>query len=350
MSTSRRMLLGAVGAGAIGALLTGCGDGDLLPSGAVKASEDLYLGDLDLTTLDEGTGRHLEVPGVRYQVLRRGLVEAIPRSMAWELGFLERPEDADGGDELVRPAEGEVVLAAEIAVAWPLLLTVAPAEDAGSARTERLVLSGQERDPWAAPIEQGRTVRVVAVVPADPDPEALELEVLTGAVRQRLSLVDGSRTASDVEHVYTSWVRARAEHRFWSRTLEGHGSRPVVAGAVRTVLARPVLDGGVWPALGTHLLGVGLSALAPPHGVQDAGRLTVLLPDGAEAAPVGEAGRAYRDATEPSGVVWFEVPVEAEAVTLHLELAVEREDGGTEELGTEEIAVTLETVPRLDAG
>lgn len=105
-----------------------------------------------------------------------------------------------GPEEDVRAPEGRVfllvTLAAEDSI-WPLVGTAAP-ED-----TFRILRAGRGEDGDGSELDlrpDGHTY--LLHVPEDPAPEDAVLEVTTDGKVQTLSLIDGSRLSSEIEHAY----------------------------------------------------------------------------------------------------------------------------------------------------
>ena len=315
-------------------------------TGHVVVTEDLGVIFPELLTRGDTRSHALEVPGIRYRVARSQMLPSLPRSIARRLGFLgEEASDgkADGDEEVLAPT-GEVFLFAEVVTESAVLLDQnLPTEDA---RGERLLLDGRPGGARSGPLQIGGTLSGALTVPEDPAPEAAALEVTCGDVTQTLSLVEGSRLSSDMEHWYAQWYRATAELSWWERVVQRAGNGPALAGAVSSVRVVPALLDGTWPQPGAMLLGIELAVLPAPVGTTAQYDLALILPDGAEAAlrgaPVGEA---LADPGHPRSV-WFEVPADLESAVARLSLGLRTADGEELDLGAEEIPVVIAAVER----
>lgn len=343
---TRRRLLAAAGTGAAATLLAACGERTRARSGHVVASEDPLVAFFDLDPVEPDPSRVLEIPGLRYRVSGARITPSLPWSEAEELGFLPadaRDQEADGDQEVPAPP-GEVYLLAELVVDAPAIFS--PHLPEVDVHGDRLVIGGEPGEPWPRPMTSGSRVCIALTVPEDPDPEAAMIEVRCEDVAQRLSLVDGSRIASDLEHWYGQWYQASPAQVWWERRDEARGGALLMAGAVDSISVHPALGDSTWPSPGNILLGVELAVLPPPEGLTPLPDLALVLPDGAEARPRGATAAEALEEPEHPLRIWFEVPHEVEEATLRLALGVRDADGQETPLGTEEVPVTIRREPR----
>lgn len=343
---TRRRVLAAVGAGTAATLLTSCGKQTRARSGHVVASDDPSVLLPDLEVREDLDSHALEILGCRYRVAESRLQPALPRSLAEALGFLDVDPDASRSDrdEEVLAPEGEVFLFALVIVESPTVFSSNLPEQA--VHSDRLVIGGETGEPWPRPMELGSRVRIALTVPEDPGPEAATLEVTCEEIVQRLSLVDGTRVSSDLEHWYRQWYQAVPEQVWWERHDEAAAAGPVMAGAVRAVDVRPGLDDGTWPGLGQVMVGVELAVVETPESITPLYDLALVLPDGTEATRRGRSADEALAVPDHPANVWFEVPHDANAVTARLTLGMRSADGDETSLGTEEIPVEIRPVER----
>lgn len=340
---TRRQLLAGVGAGAAATLLASCGEAPRARSGHVVATDDLSVLLPDLRPLEDLDSHAVELIGRRYRVVASSLQPTLARHLAESLGFLEADPEADGDQEVLAP-EGEVFLLAELHVEGSRVLAGhLPQRDVHS---DRLVLGGEAGEPWPRPMEVGGRARIALTVPEDPGPEAAMLEVTCEEISQRLSLVDGSRISSDLEHWYDSWYQAVPEQIWWERFDEVGDAGLTMAGAVRSVDVQPGLVDGTWPGPGKILLGVDLTVLPTPEGIEALYELVLLLPDGTEATRRGRTAQEALVNPDHPAAVWFEVPHDVDAVTARLTLGTRAAGGAETSLGTEDIPVRIRAVER----
>ncbi|ATG50725.1 hypothetical protein CFK38_03715 [Brachybacterium vulturis] len=324
---SRRAAFGVGGAGALALLLAGCGGSARLPARTVLLSE-AGGGPLPTTGLAPQEGHLIELPGVRYQVRGVSLSESLPAQQAREAG-LEIP---DGEElEVVRAARGEQLLVVDLDRRPPSFLPTRPVP---GTYLERVLLDGVEvaRPGRSAPeVEGPRALQILISVPEDITPERIVLESSLDGITQRLSLLDGSRVSSDIEHVYAPRPDLEVAANWWQRT----GSDPwtFLAGTVVAGTVAAVTPDGTWAAPGSLM--VSLLVCTYPTGRPGTSTLGLVLPDGSTATPRGDHSRVF-EAVEGGGEAWFEVPRETAGATARVELSAH----GTV-LATEEIAVTF---------
>lgn len=324
---SRRAALGAGGAGALALLLAGCGREARLPAGTALVSDPGQL-PFALTRQVPQLGSVVELPGVQYAVAAAELETSLPADQARAAG-LEVP---DGEDlERVLPARGELFLVAELDRRSPQHLP-----DAARPGTyiERVLLDDVEiarPGPSAPEVEGVRTVQILASVPEGVSPERIVLETELDGITQQLSLLDGSRVSSDIEHVYTPRPALAVADNWWQHA--DVDARVLLAGFLAAGSTEAVTPEGAWAA--PDSLMVCLYVGNPPQRHEQSSTLRLLLPDGTAAVARGDHSRVF-EAVEGGGEAWFEVPADLESATARVEVGL----GGTV-LGTEEIAVSV---------
>lgn len=229
--------------------------------------------------------------------------------------------------EEVLPARGEQFLVADLERRPPTHL---PYEALPGTYVERVPLDDVEiaRPAHSAPETEGsRTLQILVSVPADITPERIVLESSLDGITQRLSLLDGSRVSSDIEHVYGPRPALEAATNWWQRA--GEDLSGLLAGFVIAGRVAALTPDGVWAA--PDALMVSLHVCTYPRRGPGAGTLSLLLPDGTTAAPRGDHSHVFE--VVPGGrEAWFEVPADVGDATARVELG-----GG----GAEEIAVTF---------
>lgn len=347
--TRRVFMLGGAGAAVAG--LTACdGPGSLLPtrrprleSGVTGIVTDATVGALpDPTAFPDDLGHVIEVPGARCRVVSAQRLSALPVASLASLG-LDRPEDLEQGTEEVAPATGEVFLHAVLSAEPPVLL---PAPDAPSPAAIEVRVAGSPvaSIPLADLVPHnahtpphGLTLSVAEDVAA----EDVVLNLEWDGVDQQLSLVDGTRLPSEADVLYTEPLTAEVEDNWWEREDPGDPHRRALGGYVGPVELRDVAPDLTWAEPGTAFLGVRAQSLGPGgrwEGTLDA----VTLADGTEIAPWGEQTPAGPDLAEVP--TWFEVPREAGALIVRLQVSAENAEGDPVDLGTEDVTVTIREV------
>lgn len=349
--TTRRALLAGAGIGAA-ALVAACtAEEPRTGSGLLWSSTDPFPSDLpELAVLPEGRANCLEVPGLRYRVHGALRVSSLPQSAAGPLGLLGAASDGDSAsgdgsmDDEVRAPEGEEFLLVELRVGAAALMP--PTLPDVDVRREAVVLGGSSTALGEEPVPLGGTLRLVLTVPEDAGAEPAILEVTCGDVAQRLSLEDGTRVSSDLEHWYSHWYQAVPEPRWIERADARAGEGTVLCGAVTSIAAVPALPDGTWPSPGTVLLGIGITAPAPPTGTTARCTVSMLLPGGDEAPVLGEASWEELIAAKAGARLWCEVPHDAGGASVRIALAVTTAEGEEIDLGEEEIPVVLQAIGR----
>lgn len=273
-----------------------------------------------------------------------------------------------GPEEEVRAPSGRVFLLATLVTEdtiWPLAAGTAP-ED-----TFAILHAGRSdgRDAFALRNRPDRTTYLLQV-PEDPAPEDAVLEVRTQGTVQTLSLIDGSRVTSEIEHAYTMSTAVSF------RTAQGSadpvsGSISLTARVPRSdedredlalddpvdVLEVSVGNGTIAPFSAEHgwvdgeemFLGLSLGVTqVHRRGGRDVGfpldapTLVLELPDGERRDPLGPpSGALVPPAPGPAGGVRaearFPVPVGVRSARLVITVApYEQRDGLSEDLGADE--------------
>ncbi|QYG92005.1 DUF2510 domain-containing protein [Iamia sp. SCSIO 61187] len=115
-----------------------------------------------------------------------GAASIVTHGARYSVTGLARPETIGRGDEARRPAEGERLLAVELAQG--------PGEVAGAPPTDVVRVEVEGEDPVALPeVDEDAPDVTGRYLLSAPEDAAVDLVVTTGEVVQRLSLVDGAR-------------------------------------------------------------------------------------------------------------------------------------------------------------
>lgn len=340
MTTTRRAALGLTGVGVLGLALLGCERRERLEAGTAEVISGQAELDL-LTALPDDLDHSIELPGARYRVLASALVDELDAEVARQLG-LPAPADVDG--ERTLPASGEAFLIATVGAgdARTMSTTSPPAAPV----VDRVLLSGTEVPTAVGPLTAPRdnlpermTKTIVASVPADIAAQDAVLEVGAGDVAQRLSLVDGTRVHSDIEHWYRDEVEVSAQRVSWERYAEEHVPEgPVLAGCVLGGTVQPTHSDGTWPAADHVVLGVEVVGMRPLPSTREVSTMVLQLPDGSEAAADGDPGEAL--ATQGAVRARFDVPADLESATVRIALRLDIGDEVVEH-GTEEVVLQI---------
>ena len=201
----------------------------------------------EFTPVEESDAARLLAPGVDLRITQVAQTDTLSAEVLQDLGGELDQADDEATVESVQAAEGQVFWVAEYSSDDPQWEPRGELPDS----TASLALSGNEIadvfDTAEGTMHRGT---VVASLPADADPQTGVLQVETDGEFQALSLVDGSRVASDVEHIYDSAgaeVQVDSAEEF-EETFEGWtGDQQRLAGSVSGGFVTPWLssrDGG----------------------------------------------------------------------------------------------------------
>lgn len=331
MTLGRRSLLGAGLAGLLGAAtLTGC-TAEPQPWDDLGA-EPLTLSDevaWDLQEIPAASRMPLETPEASYQVVAHRLTSVLsPAEVEAALG--SRPE------ETVQAPSGEAFLLVRLEAnfrRWPFASLVA---------SEATVLELSVRRPGAE--EPSRlelpdpTLRAPLLlrVPADAAPEDVVLQAATFGAVQQLSLLDGSRVRSDVEHLYGRMRTVDYSATALVRVLQAEqvaadGARDSLDLDITRIVLTPLVPSLGWPGDGLQMLG---AEVAPQQSFTRSDGATIALPatvsgrldlpDGSavDAGDVASTGAVYTEGqfSRESFLLWFPIPVDLAAAALHLDV------------------------------
>lgn len=193
----RDLMLLAATAGA--GLLTGCTAGGSREPWSDLGVEPMPrhgLGPMRLEDPAEGTRESVVTPGRSYQLDGVRLTAALTPDEVNQFSH-----QIPGPEEEVRAPSGRVFLLVTLVTEdtiWPLAAGTAPEDTFRILRAGR----GEDRDAFT-PSSRPDGVTYLLQVPEDPAPEDAVLEVTTQGTVQTLSLIDGSRLSSEIEHAYT---------------------------------------------------------------------------------------------------------------------------------------------------
>lgn len=303
-----------------------------LPSG--KAATLGSVPDLDWTQVEEGPDRMLLAPGVRMRVTQVAELDEIPADLATQV--------APSADGPVLPADGEKIIVATVLSedpGWEI------GDDRGSESDGHLQVQGSPV-PGGHSFELGSGERwqqtYLLSVPSDIGPADAVIELETADAVQSLSLVDGTRTGSDVEHIYLAGTEvslgegASYSHVFDSWASGTHEINGQVTGAVIT----PYVEG--WARPGQVFLGVDVDARDDTGVDEDITDLQLELADGTTVTAEGDFSDLVNRFDETA---WFQVPADSEQITLRL---LPKGKAGTKEIDFEspvETTLTIEGAP-----
>ncbi|USQ79694.1 DNA polymerase V family protein [Ornithinimicrobium faecis] len=299
-----------------------------LPSGA--ASKVGSVPDVPWTEIEESPETVLEAPGVRLRVTQTAQVDELSAEIAAEVAMAY-------GQRPARPADGETFLIATLTI-----------EDAGWAHAEA-ESEGEFRvagNPVPNTVLRGgsgerqQTTYVVSV-PEGASPEDAVAELVTDDVVQQISLIDGTRVNSDVEHIYQAGTEVTVDGEGYSQVFDSWASGThEINGQVTGAVISPYVEG--WARPGQVFLGVDIDARDDTGVDDDITTIQLELADGSTLTPENDFSSLINRFDETA---WFQVPADSEQITLHLNPMGK---AGTKEIDFEspiEVTLTIEGGP-----
>lgn len=329
--------IGAALAAAIGlsAVLSGCSQEEVPESVTAPSTAGVLRNEAfayyDASTVPGGDDRGLEVPSARITVDVSGTTDRIPYINAPELADGPVPEESP---RWITAADGEVLFLADLKVTAPTgmpeqaLRGVETELRLVAGETEVTVLDGSLSDLWVP----GATSYLAASLPQELVDD-LELEVTVGDHVERLRLSDGVRTHSDAVERNGFGVSAELGEVWWQESgFSGYLSEADVF---------PALSSGEgWASDGHTFLGLRVES-DDAYVYPETSRLTLKLADGTELEPIESSGNAFDLPGQRAS--WFEVPHDANEMTVLVHLSGEDSDGNPVEAGPIEVPLRLVT-------
>lgn len=217
--------------------------------------------DASFTPVEESMQNRLLAPAIDMHITEVAEAESLSPEVYEDLTD-ETPvaEDEEQPVEAVSPADGQIFLIATYTSNDPQWEPRGNEPDSEAS----ILLSGNEVGE-AFSTDDGTMQRgtIVVSAPADSSPDAAVLEVETDEAFQSLSLVDGSRVATDVEHIYgtaESTVEVVSAEEFDETYKDWVGDDSRMAGSVVDGYLTPWLDssdgGEGWAGSGQLYLSV----------------------------------------------------------------------------------------------
>lgn len=243
--------------------------------------------------------------------------------------------DFEPGD-LVAAADGEVFLVAVLQADDPRW---EPTDQqlTGSSETETILRVGGNplTDPYLS-MEAGDQATVAVAVPEDPAQDEVTVELLQDDVSQEISLIDGTRIASDVEYIYDRPTTVEiSEDASWSEEGETRRGTIAMSGQLTEGVITPLVPQLGWANPNSVFLGLKLTTQDVDNPHRDHSTIRLELADGTTVQP--ESGTRSTDG--PFGkTAWFQLPADATEATalIDLELAL-----GTDQYDVGELEIPL---------
>lgn len=305
------------------------------PANPGAATELTTVPDLDWTEVEQGPDTVVEVPGAALRVTQVAQVTELEPDVAEGFGSwadAERPTPAADGEIFV-----VAVYTAEDPQWEPRDSTDWP-DTSGEVRVggDAVGMLGSFRF-GSQTSEQGT---LLLSVPEDSAPEDVVLEVETDGEYQALSLMDGTRTASDVEHIYERGTEVSVDGERWEHSFDGFAQDATIAGEVTGAFVTPYQPRGGWARPGHVHLALQVDDREVGGADSDETSITLELEDGSTVTASNDPSSLLLAFADP---VWFEIPADTTELTAVVTPAAK---SGANDVAfddaTVEVAVTLD--------
>lgn len=239
-------------------------------------------------------------------------------------------------DDLVEAADGEVIVITVLQADDPRWEPTGAQLDNLSPTETVLRVGGNPVTSPHIELESGDQITLAVAVPEGPQPGSVTVEMLQDDVSQELSLVDGTRISSDVEHIY-DWPTTVTIGDGASWSEEGESRRGVItmSGQLTDGVITPFVPAHGWANPGNVFLGLNLTTQGLEGAHRDHSSIRLQLADG----PTVQTESQTRGTDGPfSKTAWFQLAVDASEATalIGLEMAL-----GTDQYDVAEIEVPL---------
>lgn len=259
--------------------------------------------DVEWATIEDSPAHVLKAPGTQLRVTQSALLEELPVEVTEQLSPVLAGSPA-------LPADGEVFLLATMLVE-DLRWDGAEADSTGTVRVGGNPVSVLDFVTGSG--ERMQTTFLVSV-PEDTTAQEAVIVLSTDDMEQSLSLIDGSRVASDVEPIYQAGTEVSVDGEGWSHEFEKWaGGTHEINGEVTAAAISPYVDG--WARPGQVFLGVDIDARDNGGTDEDHTTLQIELPDGSTVTPDNKHASLTNQFAERA---WFQVPADSTELTLHV--------------------------------
>ncbi|WP_232286326.1 hypothetical protein [Saccharomonospora azurea] len=321
LATAAALVLPACGGGA---------DADLasadVPDDAFQAEADLAgvtsrSIDASFSDVDDSDDARVLAPGVELSITGIAQLDTITADLYADLTG-SSPGTTDTGEpiEAVHPAEGQTFYAVEYTSddpQWEPRGEI-PDSEVSVAIDGNAVF--EVFDTSEGTMHRGT---IVVSVPEDRGPDSAVLEVETDGKFQSLSLIDGHRVASDVDHIYETvghGVDVTSAEEFEETFTGWTGDTQRMAGSVESAFVTPWLhrgDGGDgWADASNVYLSVEMSWAEFSATSFDESTMHLTLDNGKTVRPDNDPS-GLRSAFQSNAV--FQIPADTESVTVVVE-------------------------------
>lgn len=281
--------------------------------------------DVDFTEVEQDDSTLISHFDKTITVVRTHQAEAVPADLAEQILPENLAGEADAGEATeVSAAEGEKLVFAVVRADDPRWEPVDAQLDGGEETTTAVRVSGNEVSELQLSLSAGDQTTLVISVPEELGAEEVVLETRSADASQEISLIDGARTSSDVEHIYARPTEVEIDDdASWSQDVETRRGVITHSGQANEGVISPMVPSFGWANPGNVFLGLNLSTreLEFPH--IDNTTIRLQLADGSTVQPQAEP-------SGPDGpfssTAWFQLPADAQEATA--EVTVETQLGG----------------------
>lgn len=239
-------------------------------------------------------------------------------------------------DDLVEAADGEVIVITVLQADDPRWEPTGAQLDNLSPTETVLRVGGNPVTSPHIELESGDQITLAVAVPEGPQPGSVTVEMLQDDVSQELSLVDGTRISSDVEHIYDRPTTVTiGDGASWSEEGESRRGVIIMSGQLTDGVITPFVPAHGWANPGNVFLGLNLTTQGLEGAHRDHSSIRLQLADGTTVQTESQT----RGTDGPfSKTAWFQLPVDASEATalIGLEMAL-----GTDQYDVAEIEVPL---------
>lgn len=213
--------------------------------------------ELEFTELEQDDTTVVSAFGKQLSVTQTVQTTTLPAEVAEQITGTSGDFEEDA---LVSAADGETFVVSVLQVDDPRW---EPAEESVSGSSEADTTLRVQGNPLTDPyldVSAGDQVTVAVAVPEEPQAEDVTVELVQDDATQEISLVDGTRTASDVEHIYDRPTTVKiGDGASWSEDGESRRGTVTMSGQLTDGMISPMVPDYGWANPGQVLLGLNLT-------------------------------------------------------------------------------------------
>lgn len=282
-------------------------DAQMKPGGAEILDQ---VPELEFTELEQDDTTVVSAFGKQLSVTQTVQTTTLPAEVAEQITGTSG--DFEEG-ALVSAADGETFVVSVLQVDDPRW---EPAEESVRGSSEADTTLRVQGNPLTDPyldVSAGDQVTVEVAMPEEPQAEDVTVELVQDDGTQEISLVDGTRVASDVEHIYDRPTTVEiGDGASWSEDGESRRGTVTMSGQLTDGMISPMVPDYGWANPGQVLLGLNLTTQELGDAHRDHSTIRLELEDGTTVQPESET----RGVDGPfSNTAWFQLPADATEAT-----------------------------------